>query len=228
MKKKLKYILIFLLFILFFLLLLYILYRLNIEINSKKIVDKINNITTFDNNQNNSANLFQQTAYDNDVENNNVKNNNDKFNNSNNEFSNDITNNEKYEYFGYNAIGAINIPKINISYPILDELNSQTMRIGVVKIYGPELNESGINVLASHNYMDGSLFSNLSKLSIGDSIYISSINGTKIEYIIYNIFVTSTNDTSYYNLDTGGQKQIALSTCTNDLKNELVVVAKEK
>ena len=76
------------------------------------------------------------------------------------------------------------------------------------------------------NYRNDLFFSNNKKLSNGDKIYITDLNGTKLSYTIYNIFQTEENDTSFYNRDTDGAKEITLSTCTDDTSARLIVEAK--
>lgn len=202
MNKIIKSILIIILIVLVTILIMYEALRLYIKYNSIKVVDRINQINIYDEN-----NKYPEI--------------------SSIELEEEKTNDE-ISYFGYNAIGAIYVPKINISYPILDTLNSTTMKIGAVRAYGANLNDGGISILVSHNYMDGSLFSNISKLTNGDSIFITDTSGKKVEYVVYSTFITDPKDTSYYNLNTDGKSQIALATCTNDLKNEFIVLAKEK
>ena len=64
------------------------------------------------------------------------------------------------------------------------------------------------------------------KLSNGDKIYITDLNGTKLSYTIYNIFQTEENDTSFYNRDTDGKREITLYSCTDDLAGRLIVQAR--
>ena len=46
--------------------------------------------------------------------------------------------------------------------------------------------------------------------------------------IYYKKFVTDENDTSFYNRDTKGAREITLSTCTDDSKARTIVLAKEE
>lgn len=43
--------------------------------------------------------------------------------------------------FSFYIIGIIEIPKINITYPIISELSDEFLKIAPCKFYGPELNE---------------------------------------------------------------------------------------
>lgn len=89
------------------------------------------------------------------------------------------------------------------------------------------INQVGNTVIQGHNYRNGLFFSNLSKLSNGDAIYITDTTGTKIKYEVYSVFTTNENDTSFYRRDTAGLREITLSTCTDDGANRTIVLAKE-
>lgn len=85
----------------------------------------------------------------------------------------------------------------------------------------------GNTVLVAHNYRNGTFFSNNKKLAVGDKIYITDSTGEKVEYTIYNTYITSDSDFSYATRDTAGKREISLSTCTNDSSKRLVIWAKE-
>lgn len=85
----------------------------------------------------------------------------------------------------------------------------------------------GNTVLVAHNYRNGTFFSNNNKLAVGDKIYITDSTGEKIEYTIYNKYLTSDKDFSYATRNTEGKREISLSTCTNNSSQRLVIWAKE-
>lgn len=130
-------------------------------------------------------------------------------------------------YRGYNVIGTIQIPKTKVKYPIVDSTTPQAMEVAIVMLYGPGLNEVGNTVIVGHNYRNGGFFGNNSKLELGDKIYITDISGNKIEYTIYNKYITADTDFSYATRDTNGSKEISLSTCTSDNSKRLVIWGKE-
>ena len=130
-------------------------------------------------------------------------------------------------YKGYNVIGTIQIPKTNVKYPIVDSTSPNAMSVAIVMLYGPGLNQIGNTVIVGHNYKNGGFFGNNNKLSIGDKIYITDISGNKIEYTIYNKYITSDSDFSYATRNTNGKREISLSTCTSDSSKRLVIWAKE-
>ena len=138
------------------------------------------------------------------------------------------TNSKKKKYKGYDVVGTIQIPKINLSYPILSEYSAKSLDTSVVAIYpkNPIMNVEGNVVIAGHNYRNGAFFSNNKKLAEGDKVYITDLDNNKVTYVIYRVFQASDTDTSFYNRDTDGKKEITLSTCTDDSKARVIVLAR--
>lgn len=141
---------------------------------------------------------------------------------SNNDYTT-VTLNENSNFF---VIGIIEIPKINIQYPILSHTNDELLKISPCRFYGPFPNEIGNLCIAAHNYDDNRFFSNLHKLSVGDSINIYDLNSQKLIYYVYDKFEIMQSDTSCTNQNTNGKKEITLVTCNNINKNRLVIKAK--
>lgn len=134
---------------------------------------------------------------------------------------------KKVMYEGYEMLGKINIPKTKCEYPILSEVTKHSIEVAVAVLYGPGLNEPGNTVIVGHNYRNGMFFSNNKKLTQGDMIYITSATET-VGYEIYNIYQTSPDDAEYMRRDTGGAREISLSTCTDDSSARLIIWAREK
>ena len=68
-------------------------------------------------------------------------------------------------------------------------------------------------------------------MKIGDSIIIKDTSGVEVTYIINNTFITDSTDASFYQRDTGGKREITLTTCTDQgtqTGERLIVCAKEK
>lgn len=131
-------------------------------------------------------------------------------------------------YKGYVMLGTIEIPKIDLKYPILDRADAASMEVAPGLIYGPGLNKVGNNVIAGHNYRNKTFFSNLTKLKNGDSIYITDTDKNRVEYIVYKIYTTGSEDNSYWDRDTKGAREISLSTCTDDVQARTIIWAIEK
>lgn len=132
----------------------------------------------------------------------------------------------KQTYKGFGVLGTIEIPATNLKYPVLEKVTKSSIETAVAFLYGTGLNQPGNSVIIGHNYRNGLFFSNNKKLNIGDKIYITDVEGTKLTYTIYNKFETTPEDTSFYQRDTGGKPEVTLSTCTDNSKARLIICAK--
>ena len=126
-------------------------------------------------------------------------------------------------YKGFGVLGTIEIPSINLKYPVLDKVTPKSIETAVAFLYGTGLNQPGNSVIIGHNYRNGLFFSNLKKVNVGEKIYITDIEGNRVEYTIYNKFEAAENDTSFYQRDTGGKPEITLSTCTDDSSARIII-----
>lgn len=169
---------------------------------------------------------------------------------NNNVVSGEVTNNEKTDitdgivdsdvtgsnsssqstttYKGFTVVGTIQIPAINLKYPILEKLSPKSLKTSVVLMYTAQgLNNEGNSVIIGHNYRNGTMFSNVDKLKTGDYIYITDTTGRKVRYQIYNMYRASGSESDYIARNTNGKREISLSTCTDDSKARTIVLAKE-
>ena len=48
---------------------------------------------------------------------------------------------DSQKYYGYNVIGTISIPKIDIKYPILDKATTQSIKVAVAYLSGVGVNK---------------------------------------------------------------------------------------
>lgn len=139
------------------------------------------------------------------------------------------TNSEKVYMEGYEVMGRIEIPKTGVDYPILEgPPQVRSLEIAVSILYGVGLNEPGNTTIVGHNYRNGLFFSDNKKLAIGDIIYITDQAGNRVVYEIYDRFQTTPSDAKYLERDTEGAREISLSTCTDNSKARLILLAKEK
>ena len=134
----------------------------------------------------------------------------------------------KKMYKGFPMVGTIEIPAINLKYPVLEEASKSAIEVAVAVYYGPGLNEVGNTTIVGHNYRNGTFFSNNKKLVEGDKVYITDNSGNKITYVIYKTYTTAPEDSDYLDRDTQGKREISLLTCTDDTKSRLVIWAKEQ
>lgn len=135
---------------------------------------------------------------------------------------------EKEGYYkGYETIGKIEIPAIGLNYPILKYQSFAGMEIAPCLVYSKgEFNRSGFSYITGHNYRNGLLFSNLNYVKVGDSITITSNDGTVKKYTITEKYVTSPKDVSYLKVDEDNKLKLILQTCTDNEENRLIVIAK--
>ena len=136
--------------------------------------------------------------------------------------------------FQYTTIGTINIPKIGVTYPIIDgptdsiEETEDLLKKSPTKFWGPNPNEVGNFCVVGHNYRNNRFFSKVPKLEPGDIIEITDVaTGKTINYKVYNKYQVDPNDVSCTTQLTNGKKEVTLITCTDDSKYRVVVKAME-
>lgn len=128
---------------------------------------------------------------------------------------------------GYEVIGRLEIPKIDLNTYILSETNKDTLNISVTKLCGPKVNRVGNLCIAGHNYNNNNMFGNLKKLEKEDKIYVTDIYDNKIEYIVYEIYKVFPKETECLSQNTNGEREITLITCTTGAIKRLIIKAIE-
>ena len=139
------------------------------------------------------------------------------------------TNSGKKKYKGYDVLGTMKIPSLNIEYPILEQNSAGALNVALILLYPKDnLNKPGNSVIQGHNYRNGMFFSNLKKITNGAKIYVTDYTGNSLTYEVYNKFEASSTDSSFYTRDTNGLAELTLSTCT-DASNDIrtIVFAKQ-
>ena len=131
-------------------------------------------------------------------------------------------------YKGFPMVGTIEIPAINLEYPVLESASKSAIDVSVAIYDGPGLNEVGNTTIVGHNYRDGRFFSNNKKLVEGDKVYITDLRGNKVEYVIYRAYTTTPEDSTYLDRDTEGKREISLITCTDDTQSRLIIWTREQ
>lgn len=117
---------------------------------------------------------------------------------------------------GYWVLGTIRIPVTGIKYSIFSQPTRQALERGVSVLYTANgLNQPGNTVIVGHNYRNRLFFSKNKNLKNGDKVIIKDSSGLEITYTIYNKFTTNSGDASFFQRDTGGKREITLSTCTD-------------
>ena len=143
------------------------------------------------------------------------------------------TENEKIQMDGYDVIGTVKIPKINIEYPIVSIKTSNPeetkipMKFAIVRYWGGNVNDFGNLSIAGHNNYDGTMFGKTKKLEIGDEVDLTDLTKTTIKYEIYQKFATNPNDVSVLQTEDKTVREVTLITCTNGNKERLILKARE-
>ncbi len=135
---------------------------------------------------------------------------------------------------GFEIIGTIEIPKTDLHCPILAEVTKRPLEIAVAQMYTTSaLNKPGNTVIYGHNYRNSLFFSRNDELQKGDTLYITDKEKNKLKYEIYDSFITTSTDTTFYartSKQTGGKAEVTLSTCTDDASTtdrRLIILARE-
>ena len=132
------------------------------------------------------------------------------------------------EFEGFKVIGIIKIPAINLEYPILEQTTDDAMKVSISKYWGGDINSYGNVSLAGHNNkITLTMFGKNKNLKIGDSIFLTDLTGTTIEYKIYDTFITDPDDVSILRTTDKSVREITLITCTNGRANRLIHKARE-
>ncbi len=143
---------------------------------------------------------------------------------------------EKILLEDYPVIARINIPSINIDYPIvalteeqmkvenIDERYERPLELAIVKYDGVNPNEAGNMVIMGHDYRDLSMFGKLKDVKMGDNFTVTDMYGNTQNYVVDEIFDAHRSDDipKVVDQNTGGKAKVTMFTCTN---NELIRLA---
>ena len=161
---------------------------------------------------------------------------------NNNGNSNSSGNNQVLSVNGYKykTIGTVNIPKINVTYPILDgktdsvQETDELLKLAPTKFWGPDLNENwgelpnkqGNLVIVGHNYRNTKFFSKVPTLVVGDIIEITDVSGAMVKYSVYDKHQVDPSDVASTSQHTNGRREITLITCTDNNVERVIVKAR--
>lgn len=135
--------------------------------------------------------------------------------------------------YEYATIATIKIPKINLTYAIIDgptdtsEETEALLKISPTKFWGPDPNQVGNFCIVGHNYRNKKFFSKVPTLVEGDTVEITDLSGQTITYKIYTKYEVEPTDVRCTSQITNGRREITLITCTDDGKYRVVVKAKQ-
>lgn len=127
----------------------------------------------------------------------------------------------------YTRIAILNIPSIDLTYPVLSTYNDELLKKSPCKYWGADPNEVGNFCIVAHNYRNTVFFSKVPTLQTGDIIEITDLSGTTLQYEVYDKYIVSEDDKTCSSQKTDGRKEVTLITCTDDSKNRVIVKATE-
>lgn len=155
----------------------------------------------------------------------NIENNNASYNGSNLENCTDDKTIYKGSFDDDKCIvaGKIAIPKIDVSYPVINKSTEEYLNIAPSRFFGPKMNEVGNLCIAGHNNKNEEFFSRLKELSIGDSVFLTSNTGKIVAYKVYKMYEVEETDMSCTSQNTDGNIEVTLITCAKNNRNRLVV-----
>ena len=131
------------------------------------------------------------------------------------------------QYNGFDVVGIIEIPSINIKYPIINKTNDTTMKYSITKFSGGEINSIGNFTVAGHNNLNGTMFGKVKRLKIGDQIKLTDLYNNTVTYEIFDIYSVDPNDVSCLDSVEENTKEVTLITCTNGHLKRLITKARE-
>ena len=134
------------------------------------------------------------------------------------------TNNESA--ISSSVIGTIQIPEINVSYPILSDLNETLLKASPCKFLGDISDDSNL-CIAGHNYDNDKFFSRINLLTYGDKIIITDNNNVIYNFSVFDNYEVDASDLSpIYKVTNRYKKELTLVTCNNQNNKRIIVKAK--
>ena len=124
---------------------------------------------------------------------------------------------DKKNQFASNVIAIINIPKVDIRYPVVEGTTADILKKSLGHFEGTALaGEVGNFCVAGHrNSSYAKYFNRLDEVNVGDEIIVET-RTNKYTYIVNKTFKIHESETDV--LDQTDEKKITLITCTNGYK----------
>ena len=132
---------------------------------------------------------------------------------------------EQEEASQNNLFGIIEIPKINLYYPVFSTLTEENLKVSPCKFYGTNLKDNTNICIAGHNYNNEMFFSKINELQPNDEIYIYDNTGVKYTYNIQKKYEVKEDDLSPIYDHNKNEKTLTLITCNNLNNNRFIIKA---
>lgn len=117
---------------------------------------------------------------------------------------------------GYDYIGTIKIPSLNLELPIMSDWDYNKMKISPCRYYGSVFTND--LVVCAHSY--NNLFRRLKELNIGDIVILTDMNNNEYYYEVKVTEVLSPRDVKEM---IESEFDLTLYTCTTDSINRFTV-----
>ena len=135
---------------------------------------------------------------------------------------------QEYEINGttYEVIAILNIPSLEIEYPVLSGTSKELLKVSLNKYWGPNPNKPGNFCILGHNYNDSRFFGKLNRIENGNIIQLTDMSGKMLEYTVYDTYIVNPDNTDSTSQLTEGRTEITLITCTATGKQRFIVKAR--
>ena len=113
----------------------------------------------------------------------------------------------------YDVIATLNIPSLEIEYPVLAITSDELLKVSLTKYWGANPNEVGNMVVIGHNYKNSKFFGKLPNIELGAIVKITDLTGKTLDYKVYDTYVIDPYDNACTSQLTDGKTEITLITC---------------
>lgn len=120
------------------------------------------------------------------------------------------------EIDGYNYIGCLSIPNLNLELPVMSQWDYERLKIAPCRYAGST--KTNDFVIAAHNY--DRHFGNISSLQPGDALYFTDMDGMVWTYEVVELDILSPVSVEEM---TAGEYDLTLFTCTYGGKSRVTV-----
>ncbi len=127
----------------------------------------------------------------------------------------------------YYVDSVVNIPSLDISYPVLSDTSDELLKISLNKFWGPNPNEIGNYVIVGHNYKNKTFFGKLPDIQKGAIVELTDLKGKTIQYEVYDKYIVNPTDVQCTSQLTNGKRELTLITCTSTGKQRHVIKCRE-
>ena len=127
-----------------------------------------------------------------------------------------------------NIFGIIEIPKINLYYPVFSTISDDLLKIAPCKFHGETLENPDNICIAGHNYNNSLFFSNINLLSKDDEIILYDNLGNSFSYFVFDVYKVKDNDLSPVYDYNENLYELTLVTCDNLNSDRIIIKATQK